>query len=105
MNKSNKILKEIEMNRLTKEQIKNIILAEKIKLSLRINLTMIPPSLKRSKRVTDEWFQRYELKCQKEKKLRDIIKKSIREKCIDLLYNNSNKICRDVARYISSYVI
>jgi hypothetical protein len=93
------------MNRLTLEQIRNIQQVEKIKLKLKISLLLQPPRLKRSKRLTDEWLKRYELKSQKVKKLRDFIKKSIREKCSEMLYNYSNKICRDVSRYISSYII
>jgi hypothetical protein len=93
------------MNRLTQEQIKNIKSVEKIKLTLKTNILLLPPPLKRSKRVTKEWLQRYELKCQKEKKLKELIKKSIREKCSETLYNHSNKICRDIARYIATYVI
>ena len=93
------------MNRLTQEQIKNIKHVEKIKLILKKNIFLLPPTLKRSKRVTEKWFQKNELKYQKEKKLKELIKKSVREKCSDMLYNHSNKVCKDISRYISSYVI
>jgi Zn-dependent peptidase ImmA (M78 family) len=93
------------MNKLTLEQIKNIKNAEKIKLKLKVSISMIPPRLKRSKRVTEEWFKRQEVKIQKEQKLKELIKNSIRHKCTEMLYNCSNKICKDVARYISSFVI
>ena len=67
------------MNKLTLEQIKNIKNAEKIKLKLKVSISMIPPRLKRSKRVTEEWFKRQEVKRQKEQKLKELIKNSVRQ--------------------------
>ncbi len=93
------------MNRLSIEQLKNIKNVEKIKLSLKINIFMLPLPLKRSKRMTEKRYQKYLLNASREEKLLNLIKDSIRNKYTLIFYNNTNKICKDISKYISTFVI
>ena len=90
---------------LSLEEINAIKNAEKIKMSLMRNIFLLPPILKRSKRFNPLKLIKHELNYQKEKKLKKIIKSSIRQKYIELLYNSNNKICKDISILIGSFII